>query len=162
VLIRALAEADLAALWPIFRDDVIAPGETYVDDETTTAELFRERWLGRGGEQWIACDGDAVLGGYTLRSNYPGRGAHVGTASYIVAATARGRGVGRALGVHSLERARAMGFAAVQFNFVVSTNTAAVRLWQELGFAIVATLPGAFRHATKGFVDAYVMVHRFA
>ncbi len=156
-MLRRLEPADLDALWTVFRDDVVAPGETYVDDATTTRDAFIAGWLGRGGEQWVAVDGGGLLGAYTLRPNHVGRGAHVGTASYIVASAARGRGIGRTLGAHSLERARAIGFAALQFNFVVATNEVAVRLWQDLGFAIIATLPRAFRHARLGLVDAYVM-----
>src|ERR1700690_1623709 len=137
---RALSPADLDALWVLVRDDVIAPGETYVDDETTTREDFVAGWIGRGGEQWAAVEDGALLGAYTLRANHVGRGAHVATASYVVAAATRGRGIGRALGAHSIERARALGFAAIQFNFVVATNTAAVKLWLGLGFAVVGAL----------------------
>ena len=75
----------------------------------------------------------------------------------MVAEAARGLGVGRAMGEHCLAEARRLGFRAMQFNFVVSTNTAAVRLWERLGFKIVGTLPGAFRDSTHGFVDAFVM-----
>jgi ribosomal protein S18 acetylase RimI-like enzyme len=147
-------------LWNLFRE-VIESGDSYTQDEGITRESFVDYWLGRGGEQWVALDSaGAVVGGYTLRANQPGRGAHVGTASYIVARAARGRQIGRALGEHSIERARVLGFLALQFNCVVSTNTAAVQLWQVLGFAIVGTLPRVFRHREHGLVDAYVM-HRF-
>jgi GNAT superfamily N-acetyltransferase len=122
-----------------------------------TRDDFRAYWCGRGGEQWVAHRGELVLGGYTLRPNQPGRGAHVATATYVVAPDARGLGVGRALGEHSLLRARACGFRAVQFNFVVSTNAVAVRLWHDLGFRTLGTLPGAFQHPTAGAVDALVL-----
>lgn len=147
---------DWAALWALFRE-VVVDGTTFAADERTTEEEFRRDWTGRGGEQWVAEDEGHVLGAYTLRPNHPGRGSHVATASYLVDAGERGRGIGRALGVHSLERARALGFAAIQFNFVVSTNAAAVRLWKDLGFQVLATLPGAFQHRSAGRVDAYVM-----
>ena len=104
----------------------------------------------------LAIDG-RVLGAYTLRANHPGRGSHVATASYLVAGAARGHGVGRMLGEHSIERARALSFDAIQFNFVVSTNAAAVRLWESLGFRTLARLPKAFDHAQLGQVDALVM-----
>ena len=148
--------ADWPALWAIFRE-VVTDGTTFAADERTTEEEFRRDWSGRGGEQWVAMAEGGLLGAYTLRPNHPGRGSHVATASYLVDAGSRGLGIGRALGVHSLERAGALGFAAIQFNFVVSTNAAAVRLWKNLGFQVVATLPGAFRHRTAGPVDAYVM-----
>jgi L-amino acid N-acyltransferase YncA len=98
-----------------------------------------------------------VVGSYILKPNQVGLGAHVSNASFIVAPAARGRGVGRAMGEHCLKEARRLGFRAMQFNFVVSTNESAVHLWQELGFKIVGTLPGAFRHSQKGYVDVYVM-----
>ena len=100
---------------------------------------------------------EQVVGSYVLRPNRPGLGAHVSNASFIVATSARGLGVGRAMGEHCLSEARRLGFRAMQFNFVVSTNESAVHLWQELGFKIVGTLPGAFRHSQKGYVDVYVM-----
>jgi ribosomal protein S18 acetylase RimI-like enzyme len=98
-----------------------------------------------------------VVGSYILKPNQPGLGAHISNASFIVSASARGQGIGRAMGEHCLSEARRLGFRAMQFNFVVSTNDSAVHLWQQFGFKIVGTLPGAFRHAQKGYVDVYVM-----
>ncbi len=98
-----------------------------------------------------------VVGTYIVRANQPGLGSHVANAAFMVAPDARGLGVGQAMGEHCLAEAQRLGFRAMQFNFVVSTNEAAVRLWQRLGFEIVGTLPGAFRHAEKGYVAAYVM-----
>jgi len=156
VQLRPARPADASALWRLFQE-VVAEGATYAADEATSEGDFLRDWTGRGGEQWVAADGERVVGAYTLRPNQPGRGAHVATASYLVDAAVRGQGIGRRLGAHSLQRARALGFAAVQFNFVVSTNAAAVHLWRSLGFEVVGTLPGAFRHRTAGRVDAYVM-----
>jgi ribosomal protein S18 acetylase RimI-like enzyme len=75
----------------------------------------------------------------------------------MVPASSRGKGIGRAMAEHCLSEARRFGFRAMQFNFVVSTNELAVRLWQRLGFKIVGTLPDAFRHPTEGYVDVYIM-----
>lgn len=158
MMLRPMLQTDIELLWPIF-EALCQEGLTLAQDETTTAEAFEAYWTGRGGEQWTAIDEGRVVGGFTLRANHPGRGAHVGTATYIVAEHARGRGVGKALALHSLERARAIGFTAMQFNFVVSTNEVALRLWRKLGFETVGTLSGAFRHPAGAFVDAYVM-HR--
>ncbi len=156
IQIRAMASGDLAALHDIFAD-VVAGGDAYAQDTPGTALELEVYWCGRGGEQWVAESEGRVLGAYTLRANHPGRGAHVATASYLVAGAARGHGVGRTLGEHSIERARALAFDAIQFNFVVSTNTAAVRLWESLGFRTLARLPNAFDHARLGRVDALVM-----
>jgi len=98
-----------------------------------------------------------IVGTYILRANQAGPGAHVANAAYMVAKEARGLGVGRNMAEHSLSEARRLGFRAMQFNFVVSTNTSAIHLWQQLGFKIVGTLPGAFRHSKLGYVDVYVM-----
>jgi ribosomal protein S18 acetylase RimI-like enzyme len=94
---------------------------------------------------------------YKLGPNQVGRGDHVANASYMVSPAAQGVGVGRMLGEHSVAEARRQGFLAMQFNYVVSTNTGALKLWKKLGFCIVGTLPKAFRHQRLGYVDAYVM-----
>jgi ribosomal protein S18 acetylase RimI-like enzyme len=98
-----------------------------------------------------------ILGTYIVRPNQSGGGSHVANAAFMVPASARGQGIGRAMAEHCLSEARRLGFRAMQFNFVISTNTAAIRLWQELGFKIVGTLPDAFHHPDKGYVDVYVM-----
>jgi ribosomal protein S18 acetylase RimI-like enzyme len=154
--IRRAGAADADGLWDIFRD-VVAGGDTYVFGADTPRDFADAYWLGPDVASWVAVDGDRVLGMYKLVPNQRDHGAHVANGSYMVGSAARGRGVGEALGRHSLVEARRLGYAAIQFNFVVSTNTAAVKLWQRLGFDIVGTLPRAFRHARLGFVDAYVM-----
>jgi ribosomal protein S18 acetylase RimI-like enzyme len=156
VTLRVASSGDSAAVWRIF-SDILLEGTTYAPDETMAEADFLRDWFGRGGEQWVAESDGRVVGAYTVRPNQPGRGAHVATASYGVDASCRGQGVGALLGAHSLERAQALGYAAIQFNFVVSTNTAAVRLWKSLGFSVLATLPGAFRHRLQGPVDALVL-----
>ncbi len=158
--IRPATIADAPALLAISRE-LIADGTTYAfGPETTDAELLGF-WLQPKGHCHVAEDGDGrVLGVSLVRPNQPGRGSHVANAAYAVAAQAQGRGLGEALCRHSLDVARALGFTAMQFNIVVSTNTRAVALWQRLGFAIVGTLPGAFRHPHLGEVDAYVMFRR--
>jgi len=98
-----------------------------------------------------------IAGTYIMRPNQPGGGSHVANAAFMVLAKARGQGIGRAMAEHCLSEARRLGFRAMQFNFVISTNVAAMRLWQELGFKIVGTLPGAFRHPENEYVDVYVM-----
>ena len=108
---------------------------------------------------FVAEDGARIVGTYYLRPNQRGGGSHVANCGYVTAASASGRGVGRAMCEHSLAEARARSFRAMQFNFVVSTNDRAVRLWQACGFAIVGRLPGVFSHPTHGYVDALVM-HR--
>ena len=158
ISLRQATEADFEAIWQIFYETIVA-GDTYVQDETFTAEQARQMWLGAGVHTVVACADDRVVGVYKLLPNTPGRGAHVANGSYIVDVGCRGHGIGRLMVQHSLEEARKAGYRAIQFNFVVSTNHAAVRLYEQFGFQTLATLPKAFRHKTAGYVDAYVM-HR--
>lgn len=159
IAIREIRADEFERVWPIFRD-VIAHGDTYDYPPDLTLEQARSMWTTTPARCFVAEDGDAVLGAYRLAPNRVGLGDHFANGSYMVSADARGRGVGSMLCEHSLHEARRAGFSAMQFNFVVSTNTGAVRLWQRHGFDIVGTLPGAFRHARLGPVDAYVMYRR--
>jgi GNAT superfamily N-acetyltransferase len=159
LLVRAAAAADADAVLEIARE-LARDGTTYVFPPDASDQLLLDYFLAPGGSNFVATRGGSVLGCYVLRESRIGRGDHVANASYAVAESARGSGVGLALGEHSLQEARRRGFQAIQFNFVVSSNGGAVALWRKLGFAIVGTLPAAFRHPTLGLVDAYVM-HRF-
>lgn len=160
--IRPVTPADLDALWEIFHAHVAA-GETYPFDSDTPRAACDAYWLGSGIASFAAVAGDGrVRGMYRLVPNQAGRGSHVANASYMVSPAAQGMGIGRLMGEHSIAHARSLGYHAMQFNYVVSTNAAAVALWQKLGFAIVGTLPQAYRHAQLGFVDAYVMFRKLA
>jgi ribosomal protein S18 acetylase RimI-like enzyme len=156
IVIREASGHDQDAVWEIFHA-VVAGGDTYVFDPQTPRDEALDYWFHHGTCTYVAESGGRVVGTYVLRPNRPGLGSHVANAAFMVSPSARGLGVGRAMGEHCLDEARRQGYRAMQFNFVVSTNEAAVKLWQRLGFTIVGTLPGAFRHSTRGFVDAYVM-----
>ena len=154
--IRPATDADRDIVWEIFRA-TIAPGDAFVYDPNTPREEAMAYWFAKGTRTYVAEREDRVVGSYILRPNRPGLGDHVANAGFMVAPEARGLGIGRTMGEHALNEARRLGYRAMQFNFVIATNESAVHLWQELGFQIVGTLPGAFRHARKGLVDAYVM-----
>jgi L-amino acid N-acyltransferase YncA len=154
--IRPATDADRDAIWEIFHE-VVAAGNTYVFDPNTAREEALAYWFRRDTHTYVAEQNGKIVGSYIVKPNQRGLGGHVANASFIVAPRARGLGVGRAMGEHCLSEARRHGFRAMQFNFVVSTNESAVHLWQELGFKIVGTLPGAFRHREKGYVNVYVM-----
>jgi L-amino acid N-acyltransferase YncA len=154
--IRPALELDRDAVWKIFHA-TIAPGDAFVYDPSTSREEAMAYWFAKGTRTYVAEQDGKVVGSYILRANRPGLGNHVANAGFMVDPAVRGSGVGRAMGEHALVEARHLGYVAMQFNFVISTNESAVHLWQSLGFKIVGTLPGAFRHARKGFVDAYVM-----
>jgi len=154
--IRSASDSDRDAIWEIFRE-VIADGETYPIDPNIPREDALAYWFKHSAHVCVAETDQKIVGSYTLHPNQAGGGAHVANAAFIVAKEARGQGIGRAMGQHCLNEARRLGFKAMQFNFVVSTNESAVKLWQDLGMKIVGTLPGAFRHPQKGYVDVYVM-----
>ena len=156
MILRPATASDGDAVWEIFRA-VVAPGDTYTFDPQTTRESALAWWFAPGTHAYVGESDGRAVGIYLLRPNQPALGAHVANAAFMVSPTAQGLGVGRRMGEHCLAEARRLGFRAMQFNFVVSTNAAAVRLWRQLGFEIVGTLPGAFRHPRLGFVDAYVM-----
>jgi L-amino acid N-acyltransferase YncA len=157
ITIRAAREEDEGAIWDIFRFH-LAAGETYSFEAHTPRSACEQYWLGPNVTGFVATDAAGqVLGMYRILPNQPGRGAHVANASYMVADAAQGRGVGALMGRHSLAEARRLGYLAMQFNYVVSTNAPAVALWQKLGFSIVGTLPKAYRHERLGYVDALVM-----
>lgn len=154
--LRLATSSDQDAIWEIFRN-VIASGDTYVFDPQMPREQAMAYWFQPGARVYVAEIGSRVVGTYLLKPNQPGLGSHVANAAFMVCPEARGQGVGRMMGEHSLTEARRLGYRAMQFNFVVSTNTPAIGLWQKLGFEIVGRLPGAFRHPQKGYVDALVM-----
>jgi ribosomal protein S18 acetylase RimI-like enzyme len=156
ILIRSATEDDADAIWKIL-EPVIRAGETY----TLPREMKREDalgyWFTQRHQVFVASEGGEIVGTYFLRANQEGGGSHVANCGYVTAPWAAGRGVARAMCAHSLEHARERGFRTMQFNFVVSTNERAVRLWESFGFEIVGRLPGAFQHPSRGFVDAYMM-----
>ncbi|MCJ2085928.1 GNAT family N-acetyltransferase [Methylobacterium sp. E-005] len=154
--IRRAAQADHAAIARIIVPTIRA-GETYALDRDLSEGAALTYWTGADRETYVAEQEGAVRGTYYLRANQAGFGAHVANCGFMTDPAASGRGIARSMGAHALDRARACGFTAMQFNFVVSTNVRAVRLWESLGFAVVGRLPGAFRHPSLGCVDALVM-----
>ena len=154
--IRPALAADDDAIWAIL-EPAFCAGETYpIPRDVGRAEALTY-WRTPGHAVFVAERGGRVVGTYYLRANNRGGGAHVANCGYMVAPDAMGGGVARAMCAHSLAEARARGFTAMQFNFVISSNERAVKLWQACGFSIVGTLPGVFIHPSHGPVDAYVM-----
>jgi L-amino acid N-acyltransferase YncA len=155
--IREFTSGDWASVWPIYQD-VVNAGETYTYDPNWTEQQAHDVWVEPApGRTFVAVEGGRIVGTAHLGPNKPGRGSHVATASFMVSTDARGLGVGRALGTHVLEAARTDGYVSMQFNAVVESNSGAVRLWQELGFRIIGTVPEAFEHPTLGPVGLHIM-----
>ncbi|QYO65626.1 GNAT family N-acetyltransferase [Leptolyngbya sp. 7M] len=159
VTIRHANESDREAVWQIIKA-VIAGGDTYVFDPATPKDEMMAYWFSPEKYVYVAETEGMVLGSFWLKPNQSGLGDHVCNAAYMVSPEAHGKGVGRQMGEFSLEEARRLGFSAMQFNFVVSTNTAAVRLWQSLGMEIIGAIPDAFRHKTLGLTDAFIMYRK--
>ena len=158
--IRTAGVDDWPSIWPFFAA-VVAAGETYAYPDGLDLASARSLWMeAPPGQTVIAVEDGTVLGSAKMGPNRPGRGAHVATASFMVDPACQGQGVGRALGRYTVDWAKAAGFRSMQFNAVVETNTAAVRLWQSLGFEILATVPEAFDHPRHGLVGLHIMFQR--
>lgn len=155
-MIHLAAEQHREAIWGIL-EPMLRAGETYTQVRDMSREEALAYWFSPEKETFVWEENGAVLGTYFLKANQEGGGAHVANCGYVTAQAAQGRGIARAMCLHSLERAKERGFRAMQFNFVVSSNTRAVKLWSSLGFEIVGRLPLAFEHPQLGFVDALVM-----
>ena len=156
IALRPADERDHPALWAML-EPVFRAGDTYAVNPGIGRDAALEMWCGGTHRAFVAEAEGQALGSYYICPNQGGGGAHVCNCGFVTAAAAQGRGVARAMLAHALDTARAMGFAAMQFNFVVETNTRAVKLWQAHGFDIVGRLPRAFRHPRAGLVDALVM-----
>src|SRR2546423_1642632 len=154
--IRPATKQDEAAVWSIL-EPVIRAGETYALARDMGRGDALAYWMAPDRQSFVAAEGDEILGTYYLRANQQGGGSHVANCGYVTSAAAAGRGVGRLMCEDSLVRAKAQGFRAMQFNFVIGTNSRAIALWKSLGFEIVGQLPNAFHHPRLGDVDALVM-----
>jgi GNAT superfamily N-acetyltransferase len=161
MIIRDAVAGDIAQIARFFRAIVVA-GETYAYPEDLDDQSIAELWLEQPPGRCVVAVSDEgiVVGSAKIGPNRPGRGSHIATASFMVDPAAQGKGIGRALGEEAIRWARAQGFHGMQFNAVVETNIAAVRLWQSLGFAIMTTIPEAFEHPRYGRVGLHVMYRR--
>lgn len=155
--IRPALAQDLERVWELFKQ-VIDEDIYYPYDQHTTREEIEHSWVTLKNLVWVATDETSgeITGAYILKPNQPGWGSHIANAAYMVDNQHRGKGIGGLLADHSVEAAREAGYRGMQFNLVVSTNTAAVKAWLASGFEIIGTVPGGFYHAEQGYVDAYI------
>ena len=159
--IRKATSGDLEQVWEIFRE-VIKTGDTYVFDPETPRQDLEKHWFAPYMHTYVLEEGEKIFGTYILKPNQIDQGAHVANGSYMVHPAGRGKGYGKAMGLHSLGEAKKIGFRAIQFNMIVSTNTIAFELWRKIGFEVIGTVPEAFNHKTEGFVDAYIMYKKIS
>ena len=154
--IREASENDFDNIWLIFHE-IVSAGETYAYSQDTTKEQALNIWIKTPRKTYVFEDNNKILGTYYLKTNQAGPGSHVCNCGYMVSSKARGRGLATSMCEHSQEVAKKLGYKAMQFNFVASSNKGAVRLWSKLGFDTVGKLPKAFNHPSKGYIDALVM-----
>ena len=154
--IREAATEDFDQIWPIFQQ-IAVTGDTYAYPRDITMEQAFELWMEVPRKTYVVEEDGKILGTYYVKTNQSGPGDHVCNCGYMVSSAARGRGLATAMCEHSQRIASELGYKAMQFNFVASTNEGAVRLCKKLGFATVGRLPKAFHHPSKGYVDALVM-----
>lgn len=148
--------ADWPGIWSIFRD-VISHGDTYTYAPDMTEEQAQNIWVLHGCRGYVVKHGNEIVGTFTIRNNKPGFGDHVSNAGFMVHREHRGQGIAKAMCAYALREAKKLGYIAMQFNFVVASNKAAVELWQKMGFKIIGTVPKAFRHSTLGLTDVHIM-----
>ncbi len=147
---------DHDSIWDIIKP-VITSGDTYAFDPATNKEKMLEYWCGKDKHCFIAIQEGVIIGTFIIKDNHPSLGAHVANASYMVHPDHQGNGIGYEMANSSLEMAKSLGYEAMQFNLVVKTNEAAVKLWNKLGFEIIGEIPNAFKHQSLGLVNAYIM-----
>jgi len=154
--IRKAIDEDKPDVWKIVQA-VIASGDTYVFAPDASEDEMTTFWFSPEKFTYVALIDGQIVGTFWLRPNQPGLGSHVGNAAYMVSPAEKGRGVGKRMAEYSLEESKRLGFTSMQFNFVVKSNTVAVRLWQSVGFRIIGEIPNAFRHKENGLTNAYIM-----
>lgn len=157
--IKKATDRDFNKIWDIFHI-VVATGDTYAYSPNTTKEEAYVFWMPPSKNTYIATINNNIVGTFIIKPNQPGLGSHIANAAYMVHPQYRGQGIGYTMGMYSIEEAKKLGYSAMQFNLVVSSNEPAVRLWEKIGFRIIGTVTKGFKHSSKGLIDAYIM-HRF-
>lgn len=158
-IIRPATVKDLDAIWQLWKD-ITAQKAYFPYDESYTREQIEAGWINLDNLIGVAEVAGGVAGAYIVKPNQPGYGSHVANAAYMVATAFRGKGIGKQLCAHSLQAAKAAGYRAMQFNLVVSTNTAAIQVWESFGFQRIGIVPKGFYQEGVGFVNAYIF-YRF-
>jgi len=154
--IREATEKDFDTIWPIF-NEIVSVGGTYAYPQETTKDEALKIWMQQPRKTFVVVEDNQILGTYYIKTNQGGPGSHVCNCGYMVSSNARGKGLATAMCEHSQKVAMELGYKAMQFNFVASSNEGAVRLWKKLGFETVGRLPKAFNHPVQGYIDALVM-----
>ncbi len=156
VQISEITKSDFEAFWPVFKEVVLAQ-ETYAFDPEIDFETAYNLWCLSPHKSYVIKENGLVLGSYYIKANASGPSSHISNCGYMVSPISRGKGVARKLCLHSQQVALELGFSAMQFNSVVSTNEIAIKLWEKLGYKVIGTIPNAYKHKHLGFVDSFIM-----
>jgi L-amino acid N-acyltransferase YncA len=159
IVIKKAKKADHDNVWNIIKA-VIATGDTYVFDPNSSKESLLKYWFGKDKHTYVARVEGEIVGTFVIKNNQPDLGSHIANASYMVAPSAAGKGIGKIMGEYSLIEAKKLGYHAMQFNIVVKSNERAVRLWQKIGFSIIGEIPDAFRDVKHGLTNAYILYQK--
>ncbi len=154
--IREATPKDYDAIWEIFKK-VIKTGDTYVFDPKTQKKDLTKHWFASYMKTYVVEENNKILGTYIIKPNQIDLGSHICNCSYMVDPDSQGKGIGKILCEHSLKNAKEIGYKAMQFNSVVSTNIPAIKLWEKYNFEIIGTIPKGYKHSSLGYVDAYIM-----
>lgn len=154
--IRPATHQDHDTVWAML-EPVLRAAEVFAQPADMQREAALAWWFADQHTVFTAEEDGDILGTYYIQPNQHGGGSHVANCGYLTAPWAPGRGVANRMCAHSIEYARSAGYRAMQFNFVISTNKAAIHLWQKHGFRTLTQLPGAFQHPSLGLVDALIM-----
>lgn len=154
--IRSYQASDFTQVIEIVKQ-VVAAGDTYSLSPGSSVEELKAFWFAKGNHVYVCVENDIVVGSFFIRNNQPGLGSHIANAGFMVGNKYGGRGIGRMMGEFALREARSLGFQAMQFNYVVKSNTHAVELWKKLGFEVMAEIPDAFLHVKNGLTSVYIM-----
>lgn len=161
MLFRILSKNEFSLIRPMLREICDSEESIYLGKDASDEDMFK-CFMDDGYETWVVEENNDVLGCYFICPNQRGLGSHVANGGYAVATHVRGRGIGRMIGEHSLERAKELGYQAMQYNFVISTNKPAMNLWESLGFKIVGTIPNGYHRKREEYVDAHILYRELA
>jgi ribosomal protein S18 acetylase RimI-like enzyme len=156
ILIRKSVPEDSDEIWKILQP-IIREGDSFAYSPSSTKAEMLGYWLDKKKHTYTALLNDKIVGTFFIQDNQPGLGSHIANAGYATSPKAYGQGIGKQMGISSLDEARKLGYKAMQFNIVVKTNERAVKLWKDIGFKIIGEIPNAFQHRTLGLVNAYIM-----
>jgi len=156
VQISEITKSDFEAFWPVFKEVVIAQ-ETYAFDPDIDFEAAYDLWCFLPQKTYVIKENGVILGSYYIKANASGPSSHISNCGYIVSPESRGKGIARKLCIHSQKVAIELGYSAMQFNSVVSTNEIAIKLWKKLGYEIIGIIPNAYKHKRLGLVNSFIM-----